>query len=182
MSIFRKKNNQGQTLMETILAIGLLTTVVIGCLGLGIYSVRIGRFSQNQLIAANLAREGLEYVRNVRDTNWLKGQAWDTNLSGCATSNWCTLSFNAAGNTWTKTALGAGVTVDTCASDACELKIDPAYYTYYLTSGGTTSGFRRVFQINPYGSNKQVEVKVKWFENNQVKYLTLDEILTDWRP
>lgn len=184
MTISRQKNNQGQSLMETILAVGLLITVVLGALGLGIYSVRVGRYSQNQLIAANLAREAIEYVRNVRDTNWLKGQAWDTGLDGCTASSnqWCILDFNAATNTWIKTALAVGQNINTCSSAVCELKIDTTYYTYNLTSGGTSSGFRRVLQINTLGANKLVEVRVKWFENNQSKYLILYEVLTDWRP
>ena len=190
MKISRKKNNQGQSLMETILAIGLVTSVILGALGLGIYSVRVGRYSQNQLLAANLAREALEYVRNVRDSNWLKGQAWNTGLitsPDCYNvgANWCTLDFNASTNTWTTAAL-AGINIDTCTQAQCELKTDLNYYTYTLNPGGNPTGFRRVFQIQPITvlgiDELQVTVKVKWFEKNSPRYLNLFEVLTDWRP
>ena len=37
----------------------------------GMMTIRAGQVSQSRTIADNLAREGIEIVRNIRDTNWL---------------------------------------------------------------------------------------------------------------
>lgn len=76
----------GQSLIETIIAIFILTTALTASLGVVIYSFSSSTASQHEIIAANLAREGAEVVRMMRDSNWLasdaKGDAWD--LQGCS--------------------------------------------------------------------------------------------------
>jgi len=62
----------GQTLIETIVAIAILTTGIIGGLALAIQSLSSSERVTEEIIAINLAREGAEFVRNVRDTNWLQ--------------------------------------------------------------------------------------------------------------
>lgn len=168
--------------MESILAIGLVMSVVISSIGISIYTTRLGRASQNNLVAYNLAREGIEYARNVRDSNWLKGQAWNTGLDGCAPPNWCTLDFNlVSGNwVWIKAPLPVGETdINDCIS--CQLKIDDTDGHYNLINGAVASGFYRVIQIDNAVSPIKVIVKVKRMENNRAKIITLEEDLTDWR-
>jgi hypothetical protein len=83
---FNKKNQNGQSLLETIVAIFLLTTGLTTGLGLAIYAFSNSEISLNQIIATNLASEGVDVVRAMRDSNWLasdvKGGAWD--LTTCA--------------------------------------------------------------------------------------------------
>ena len=80
------KYQSGQSLIETIAAIFILTTALTGGLGLTIYAFSVSSLSQNEVIAANLAREGVEVVRMMRDSNWLasdvKGGPWD--LTACS--------------------------------------------------------------------------------------------------
>ncbi|MFH1366925.1 MAG: hypothetical protein ABIH38_02955 [Patescibacteria group bacterium] len=194
MNKISEKKYRGQSLMESILAIGLVMSVVISSIGISIYTTRIGRSSQNRLVAYNLAREGIEYARNIRDSNWLKKSQrtvlnpgppveyydWDTGLDGCS-SVWCTLDYRLVSSVWTwvKTPLAAGVYINNCAT--CELRIDSTYFTYSLTSG-TLSGFSRALKIDTSTPNiLKVIVKVKWLENNQAKIITLEEDLTNWR-
>lgn len=61
-----------QTLLEAILAIGIIMTATIGATTLVVSTITSGRTSQDKIIAANLAREGLEVVRGTRDSNWLQ--------------------------------------------------------------------------------------------------------------
>src|SRR3989344_3934106 len=63
--------SSGQTLIETIVAITILTTGIIGGLALAIQSLSSSSIVTKQIIATNLAREGIEAVRNIRDSNWL---------------------------------------------------------------------------------------------------------------
>lgn len=82
----KTKNNKqlGQTLIETIGAIFILTTALTSALGLTVYVLSNSNTSQNQLIATQLAREGTEVVRMMRDSNWLAGDKKDPDGS----QNW----------------------------------------------------------------------------------------------
>lgn len=70
-----KRDQTGQSLIETIVAIFVLTTALAAGLGLTIYAFGTSTTSLNEIIATNLAREGIEVVRMMRDSNWLSGDA-----------------------------------------------------------------------------------------------------------
>jgi len=80
---------RGETLIEVLLALMILITGAAGSLQLlGIASVN-NQLAKERVIATNLAREGIEAIRNIRDTNWLRfaGErrlCWNNNdLSKC---------------------------------------------------------------------------------------------------
>ncbi len=81
-----KFGQSGQTLIETIVAIFVLTTALTTGLGLAIYALSSSGVSQTEIIAANLAREGVDVVRMMRDTNWLVGdeEGGSAALQACA--------------------------------------------------------------------------------------------------
>jgi prepilin-type N-terminal cleavage/methylation domain-containing protein len=70
-----KKNsiNSGFTLLETAIAIAILTTSMLMIYTAIARVIRYSYDNQNQLIASYLAQEGIEVVRNIRDTNWIEG-------------------------------------------------------------------------------------------------------------
>lgn len=81
------KSQSGQTLIETIVAIFVLTTALSAGLALTIYAVSSSKMNFDQIAATNLAREGVDVVRMMRDTNWLEGDvkgAPPWTLSTCA--------------------------------------------------------------------------------------------------
>jgi type II secretory pathway pseudopilin PulG len=65
-------SRQGQTLIETLVAIFILVMGITAAVGLAIYAFSTSTNVTKQIIATGLAREGLEAVRSIRDTNWLK--------------------------------------------------------------------------------------------------------------
>lgn len=71
--------NAGQTLIETIVAIGLLAMGIVGGLSLAIFALYSSDATINQIVATGLAREGVEVIRSMRDTNWMQ----DTLSSNC---------------------------------------------------------------------------------------------------
>jgi len=87
------KNNKGQGLVEMVIALAVIVTGVIGALSLAVSALSSSKESETRIIAANLAREGIEVARNIRDSNWLAGcpsksQAgeaydWDNNMDKC---------------------------------------------------------------------------------------------------
>lgn len=64
---------QGQTLVETMVAVLVLTMGIGAAVALAIYGIGATNGVTKQLIAVGLAREGIEAVKNMRDTNWLHG-------------------------------------------------------------------------------------------------------------
>jgi type II secretory pathway pseudopilin PulG len=71
MKLFSKKT-KGETIAETLIA---LTIIGIGMTFTGMLlsnSLRNITTSKNRVIAVNIAREGIEAVRSIRDGNWLR--------------------------------------------------------------------------------------------------------------
>lgn len=73
-------DRRGQTFIEAMVAITIIVTAVTSALALVQSSITSTRVSGSQVIAANLAREGLEVVRSLRDSNWLAGRAFHVGL------------------------------------------------------------------------------------------------------
>lgn len=76
-----KINKKGETLIEVIAALTSLVLAGIAAMTLIISVMTSTAISKEYLIAQNLAREGIEGVTNIRDTNWLlfpseKGAKW----------------------------------------------------------------------------------------------------------
>jgi len=84
------KRTTGQSMIEAIVALGILMTAVSAALTLVTSAVRANKESESSIVAANLAREAIEVARGLRDTNWLSDRAWDTGLYSTINSNDCT--------------------------------------------------------------------------------------------
>lgn len=57
--------------MEVLVSLIIFTVGMTAAFALLINSVRLNSINKNRIIAVNLAQEGLEVVKNIRDTNWL---------------------------------------------------------------------------------------------------------------
>ncbi len=76
------KNNQGQSLIETVVAIFILTTGLSSGLALAIFGFGASSETSDKIIATGLAREGIEAVRRMRDSNWMVASQ-NSQLSSC---------------------------------------------------------------------------------------------------
>jgi len=100
---FRKKSDYplGQGLLEATVAIGIILIGLGGVMALTFQNLAASNDSVQQIVAMNLAREGIEAVRAIRDSNWLAdnngdpGRVWDFNLQS-ASSNQAILIFDPA--------------------------------------------------------------------------------------
>ncbi|MFH0838113.1 MAG: hypothetical protein V1880_02510 [Patescibacteria group bacterium] len=77
-----KINIRGETLAETIVALSVLAIGITVASTVILNSMRNLTNAKNRVIAINIAREGIEAVRNIRDTNWLyysdkRRQCWN---------------------------------------------------------------------------------------------------------
>jgi prepilin-type N-terminal cleavage/methylation domain-containing protein len=74
------KMQKGQSLVEMIVAIAIILTGLVGALSLTISNLTGVDEAGTRVVASNLAREGIEVVRNFRDANWLQNLDWDAGL------------------------------------------------------------------------------------------------------
>ena len=67
--------------IETIVSLVLLTLAVIPALYLANLSLNSIAIIQDNLTASNLAQEGLEVVRGIRDDNWFNNRPFDFGIN-----------------------------------------------------------------------------------------------------
>ncbi len=69
------KSSPGETVLEVLVALVVITIGAATASSLIVTSLKANSFNKDSLIALNLAQEGLEYMRNWRDSNWIKFSA-----------------------------------------------------------------------------------------------------------
>lgn len=88
-------SHSGFTLMEMLITVAVVSIGVLGIYG-ALYPMLVAsRTTSLRLTAAYLAQEGLEIVRNIRDTNVHNSQTWSKGLLDCELG--CQIEY-AAGN------------------------------------------------------------------------------------
>jgi hypothetical protein len=70
----------GQTLLEGIIAIAVVTIGLMGVVGLAISNQTSAQAISDRAVATTLAREGLEVTKHIRDSNWLANVPFSTGL------------------------------------------------------------------------------------------------------
>lgn len=63
-------DNNGQSLIEVIVAIGIVTLVLAGLVSAVTFSLSNSQFARNKALATKYAQEGMEWLRVQRDSNW----------------------------------------------------------------------------------------------------------------
>jgi prepilin-type N-terminal cleavage/methylation domain-containing protein len=81
--INKKTTTAGFTLVETLVAIVILVTAIAGPLTIAARGLQVALIAKDQTTALYLAQDALEYIRYVRDSNRLSGQAWLSGLAQC---------------------------------------------------------------------------------------------------
>jgi len=153
---------KGFTLIETIVAISLLTVGVVGSFSLMQKVTSFNSISSSQLVASYLAQEGIEIIRNIRDTNYLEGQTWDSGI-----------------NAGTDARLDYRSQVFPDATCGSYLQ-----YTgvYYACSADSSSKFRRQITVEKPASDKiVVSVEVSWSERGTAHQVSAETELRNWR-
>ena len=178
-------NTRGFTLIETMVAITVLALALTGPFVAVQNALRAAYTARDQLTASSLAQEGLEYVRSIRDNNYLASpqRNFMDGLSGyscygATPSTYCTLDPT-RGDVHT-----APTAVEVCASpESCEKLYLSSNHLYNQQAEGTPTRFTRVVQFKPVGgSSTEVEViiQVFWMTGIQQYSITVTDILHDW--
>lgn len=156
------KSEKGFTLVEALVALVVLTIAIGPALYLSSSITSTTSVTQNNLIAANLAQEGVEVVRAIRDTNWFTNQSFDSGLSdGQYRIEWNSNSLISLGGN-------------------PPLKIDGGLYNY---STGNATIFRRAITLTKLSaSDLRVVSDVTWTEKgNRNRDTKIESHLFNWR-
>lgn len=164
--------NKGTTIIEAMVAVLILSLGLIPVLSSILMASNLSSRITNNLVAANLAQEGVEIVRAIRDGNWLASESFDRFLADCGQA---TCEGRVEWNTE-----GYPMTVD----DNPTLMID-ANGLYNYTTGSATPFSRKVSitKIDPTGCNCEIKVvsEVSWLEKNTLKSVQVESHLYNWR-
>ncbi len=75
-----KSRKKAETLLEVTIAVGIVAMGAATAAHLIVTSLRANQYNKETLQALNLAQEGIEYMHNLRDTNWIK---FSSNTEDC---------------------------------------------------------------------------------------------------
>lgn len=187
----------GFTLVETLVGISIFTGAIISMLSFAGGSIGDTNYSKNKLVATFLAQEGVEYIKNLRDTYVLfETDGWTlfrAQLSLCESGNGC--YFNSAGVSYTSPSIQPmkDLSVLACAAECPILYYDNSgtitTTKYNYDTNGVPTNFIRKIQItninnvaNAIGENKEILVTstVYWKKGNQVYNVSFSNYLKNW--
>jgi hypothetical protein len=182
MSVWKKNtvsnlDSRGFTFIETLAALFVIMVGISSFVTLINQTVSYTKSSSYNLIAAYLGKEGVEIVKNIRDSNFLKDYydlpptaTWYDDLTSCG---------------------GSGCQGDYESSmlvpyDGETLKLTQTGSKFYNYSSGTDTMFKRRIRITSVGAAPEpdylhVEVEVMWDEKGRShNYIVEDNLYPVW--
>lgn len=178
-----KKNLQGFTLIEVVVSMALLVLVFGGLIGVMLLSQETKVSSKNNLIASNLAQEGINLVRFIRDQHYNNGDpnVFDTIYDVTGTPYKFTISTDVSG-----ALLLTPVSSDTTVKTSSILKVFNHRYVYSVDPVAVSTPFRRLITTTYYPAAippyLAVKSEVFWSSDSKQNTLTFNDDLTDWHP
>jgi hypothetical protein len=155
------------TLIEVIVATFIITVGIGGVFALIQKTISDTSLLADRLTATYLAQEGIEIVKNIRDTNFLKiyegsltEEQWTQDLTGC--EGGCEADY-------TDFAL---------LTNDRYLKIEGGFYKY--SASGIETSFKRKITITPDTDKLEVLVEVLWEERGNIHQVAAQENVYKW--
>lgn len=200
---WEKTQSSGFTLIETLVAVSILTLSIAGPLYTANSAIVAAENARNQLTASYLAQEGIEYVHWMRDNEYLSAYqanpatasiaSWSNFLTNglgdsaavasCRTST-CTLDPAASGGMGT----GSGFSLQQCSGSSCTpLYLSNNIYTQQVL--GTKTPFTRTIQVldipgtegTPLFPDKRIISTISWSYHTTSYSVTITDHLTPWQ-
>lgn len=183
------------TLVEAMVAVSILTLSVAGPLFTASRAIVAAQTARDQLIASHLAQEGIEYVRAMRDNEYLaayqagganvSSDAWtnfisgrnDSSITECRAST-CTLDPARSMGT------GSGFSLHPCTGAACTplYRVNGIYTQQSGITGAVQTPFTRTVQaIDVSATEKRIVSTVSWSYHEVPYSVTVYDHLTPWQ-
>ena len=157
-------DNKGFTLVEILVATGIVVTVLVGITSGVSFAVKNSRFSQEKALSVRYAQEGIEWIRLQRDV-----LGWNTffniiNDEGPLTFTYCLNTLPQEKTDFSN--------LTPLESEECE-KIPESIYTRYIDI---------TVVIEPTGSNHvDFQSRVTWQADTETHETILSNTLYEWR-
>ena len=152
----------GFSLIEVIVAVFLISVGLVAAFSLINQTIYYTQTVSSRLTAIYLAQEGLEIVKNIRDSNFLNVYNWKNGLNSCESgcrADYNSATLNPAWNTY--------------------LRFDGNFYSY---NSGPDTKFRRKITVTPDGSDiLNVSVDVSWSDKGRPYNKIIEERLYNWQ-
>jgi prepilin-type N-terminal cleavage/methylation domain-containing protein len=168
--------NSGFTIIESLVAVAILVTVIIGATGVMQSGISSYIFSKDQIAAFYLAQEGFEQIRNLRDENRLNSRDWlydiaENSSDPCYFGSACTVS-----------------PVETSSATRCSspgscpnLRQDPDTGFFGYNTLWNETIFRREIELSSINADEvAVTVTVDWHKGVLSRQFKARENLLDW--
>ena len=164
----RNTKNRGFSLIEVVVSATIFIVAMLGVTALISLNIVNAALLRNRLIAANLAQEGIEIVRNIRDNNFLAPEdppvPWDQNLNN---GDWRVAYDSQTLLSWNNQPL--------------RFHSSSGLFDYN-PSGGEGSIFRRTINIQRINSNEiRVTSTTRWEERGRNFFLEAEHHLFNWK-
>lgn len=173
-------NTKGFTLVETMVAVTIITLAVAGPLFTANRAIVAAQSARYQLTAVYLAQEGVEYMRAIRDGYYLSNAvtAWTDFITAsyeCHDPNFCTLDPTEP------MGIGSGFAIQLCSGACTQLYLSNGIYTQD-NSYGTITPFTRTIQLETVsGTEEKVTATVSWDYHGATQSVKITDILTPWQ-
>ena len=171
----------GFTLVETLVAISIFTLSLIGIISILASGISDTNYAKQKITAEYLAQEGIESVRNMRDTYVLytaaTGKDWNSftnQFNSCHLGN-----GNGCGIDSSVPVTDNHFIFQCSASDKCNLYAKNGSYSTGATNG-IDSGFTRVIRANVNANQIQIVSDVSWSQGSGTYHITFSENLFNW--
>lgn len=158
------KKEKGFTLLEMLISIMVITIAVLPIYQAVFKYTRNTQLERENFIASYLCQEGIELIKNIRDTNWIQGLAWDNGLSACLGSG-CEIGPYGGLSPWADRFL-------------CIDQVTGFYRYITPVAGDITTSFKRKIVISkPTADEIDITVTVYWGN----KTMVVKENIFNWR-
>lgn len=183
---------KGFTLIETLVAVTILTLAVAGPMVTANRAIVASQTARDQLTASYLAQEGVEYVRALRDREYLatyppgdSSAAWSTFLGTGAASgieDYCRSPSSCTLDPLRTMGYGSGSALSTYAGNAPLRVTTTNRYTQQNLAGSTVTPFTRTIQVTPLTStDERITSTVSWTYHGTAYSVSITDHLTPWQ-
>ena len=178
LTIFAKQS--GFTVLESIVAIAILSLSIAGAFSVIQQNLSISIISKDEVKAFYLAQEAVEIIRNKRDNNQLAYIAghFDTNwLTGIASKTEDPCYFGK-----TCVADAKDFSLRECSGSCEKLRQDTSTNMYSYDPSGNLTNFTREIQFESINANEvAVIVIIKWTKGVWPFEFKIKTTLMDWK-
>lgn len=191
-------NKKGFTLTEVMIGMTILTIAIVSATSLLVGLIGTNQSNMHTLQANYLAMEGIEGVRNIRDTNWLHNRDWLGNYAQPLWGSNFVVPGTSDGENIYSVILNSGQAFSQglAESNVGIQGLDGAK-TWSVVNGesgnlkwvnGEESDFKRTVAIKRYECGEDdcsnyvlVVVKVAWLEGAKEREVSMSEVMTNWK-